>query len=265
MYRYRQWLERPVEDPRAFEVDRGRVEQLIAEARREGRSHLREIEALAVLEAYGIPTVEPRLACSEDDAVRTAETLGYPVVLKVVSRDVVHKTDIGGVRVDLRGPAEVRSAYRQIVDAIAEARPEALLEGVLVERHLSGGKEVILGMSTDPAFGPILMFGLGGIYVEALADVSFRLQPVTAEDAREMIHSLRGRRLLEGMRGEPAADTAVLAEIIERVSQLVGDHPEIAELDINPFLAFPEGGRAVDARIRLVAGADPPNTVAALV
>ena len=265
MYRYRRWLERPVEEPRTFEVDRGRVEQLIAAARREGRSHLREIEALAVLEAYGIPTVEPRLACSEDDAVRTAETLGYPVVLKVVSGDVVHKTDVGGVCLDLRGPAEVRSAHRQIVDAIAKARPEALLEGVLVERHLSGGKEVILGMSTDPAFGPILMFGLGGIYVEALADVSFRLQPVTAVDAMEMIHSLRGRRLLEGMRGEPAADTALLAEIIERVSQLVGDHQEIAELDINPFLAFPDGGRAVDARIRLAEGAGLPNTTAALV
>jgi acetate---CoA ligase (ADP-forming) len=205
-----------------------------------------------VFEAYGIPTVEHRVTRDEDTAVAAAEALGYPVVVKVLSPGIVHKTDVGGLRVDLQDADEVRTAVREMGEAIRNAGLEADVRGWLVERFLVGGKETIVGMSTDPAFGPVLMFGLGGIYVEALADVAFRLQPVSAEDAHDMIGSLRGRRLLEGVRGEPPVDKDALRDVIQRVSQLVGDHPEIAELDINPLLAFPDGVRAVDARIRLV-------------
>jgi acetyltransferase len=175
------------------------------------------------------------------------------VVVKVLSRDVVHKTDVGGVRVDLRTAEDVRAAVHEIRDAVCRAYPSADVRGWLVERFLRGGKETIIGMSVDPSFGPVIMFGLGGIYVEALGDVSFRVSPVSREDAEDMIDGLRGRRLLEGVRGGRAADRDALCEAIQRVSQLVGDHEDIVELDINPFLAFHEGARAVDARVRLAA------------
>jgi acetyl coenzyme A synthetase (ADP forming)-like protein len=253
MYRYRRWLDRPVSEPTRFDVDRRRVADLLAEARSEGRSGLLEHEALAMLDAYGIPTVEHRVAADEDEAVEAATALGFPVVVKVLSRDVVHKTDVGGVRVDLRTAEDVRAAVREIRDAVCRAYPSADVRGWLVERFLRGGKETIIGMSVDPSFGPVIMFGLGGIYVEALGDVSFRVSPVSREDAEDMIDGLRGRRLLEGVRGGRAADRDALCEAIQRVSQLVGDHEDIVELDINPFLAFHEGARAVDARVRLAA------------
>jgi len=176
------------------------------------------------------------------------------VVLKILSPDIVHKTEAGGVSVDLRSSPEVAEAYRSMLRRVKESHPEARLEGVMVERYLKGGREVIIGMSSDPRFGPILMFGLGGIYVEALKDVSFRVCPVTRTDAEEMIRSIRGFPLLEGVRGEAASDLATLAETIQRVSQLVGDHDRIRELDMNPFLAFPSGGMAVDARIGIAGG-----------
>lgn len=172
--------------------------------------------------------------------------------MKVLSPDIVHESDVGGVRLDLRDAADVRRAVQEMGDAIADAHPTAHVRGWLVAAHLGGGKETIIGMSAGPTFGPVLMFGLGGVYVEALGDVAFRLQPLSAADARDMIDSLRGRGLLEGMRGEEAVDREALVEIVQRVSQLVGEHPAIAELDINPLLAFAEGARAVDARMRLV-------------
>ena len=152
---------------------------------------------------------------------------------------------------NLRSHQEVAEAYQSILRSVREAQPTARMEGVLVEGYLQGGREVIVGMSTDPSFGPVLMFGLGGVYVEALKDVSFRVQPVTRFDAEEMIRSIRSFPLLEGVRGEQRSDLGILAEVIQRVSQLVGDHDRITELDINPFLSFPHGGMAVDARIGL--------------
>jgi acetyltransferase len=186
-----------------------------------------------------------------------AKELGFPVVLKVISPDVVHKSDTGGVRVDLRSPEEVAEAYRSIVRSVREAHPDVRMEGVLVESYLKGGREVIVGMSTDPRFGPVLMFGLGGVYVEALKDVAFRVQPVTRGDAEEMVRSIRGLPILEGIRGETGSDLDTLAEVVQRVSQLVGEHDRIVELDINPFLSFPEGGMALDARITLKSGTGP--------
>jgi acetyltransferase len=251
--RYRRWLQRPVQEPATFDVDRQRVRDLLDHAAEAGRARLLEHEALAVFAAYGIPVVEHRVAGDEDEAARAADEIGYPVVVKALSADIVHKSELGVVRVDLRDEAGVRDAVRGITDAAREAG--AALEGLLVERFHQAGKETIVGMTQDPSFGPVLMFGLGGIYVEALKDVTFRVQPVSEIDAREMIDSLRARRILEGVRGEAGVDRDLLVEVIQRVSQLVGEHHRIAELDINPFLARPEGGVALDARIRLTTAA----------
>lgn len=251
MNRYRLWRERPHEEPRQFEADAPEVERILDAVVEDGREHLSEREALAVFDAYGIPTIGYRVAENEGEALAAAEELGFPVVLKVLSPDVVHKSDVGGVKVDLRSAEEVRDGYREIMERVREAQPDARVQGVLVEQFVKGGRETIIGVTTDPSFGPILMFGLGGIYVEGLQDVVFGVQPITPQDAQEMVRSIRGRRILEGLRGEPGVDFDQLAEVVERVSQMVGVHDRIEELDINPFLAFEEGGVAVDARIRI--------------
>jgi acyl-CoA synthetase (NDP forming) len=251
MYRYRKWLDRPDPAPTRFEVDAQRVAGILDVALAEGREGLTEPEALDVLDAYGIPTVDHELVQSEDEAVAAALEMGGPVVLKVVSPQVVHKSDVGGVRIDLRDADQVRNGYRSIMESVLGAHPDADIHGILVTRFLEKGRETILGMSLDPSFGPLLMFGLGGIYVEALKDVSFRVQPVSREDAREMVEGIRGRKLLDGLRGDPPVDKEALMEALQRISQLVGEHHRISELDVNPFLAFAEGGVAVDARIRV--------------
>lgn len=257
MDRHRRWLQRPHGEVRTFAVDRGTVTATLDRAHACGRAWIGEAEALAVLDAYRIPTIQSRLACNADEAADAAQTLGFPVVLKIASPDIVHKSDVGGVRLDLRTPDEVRTAYASILERVRAASPDASVEGVLIQPYVRGGRATIIGMSTDPAFGPILMFGLGGVFVEALGDVAFRIQPVTDLDAHDMVRSIRGYRLLEGIRGEPPADLDTIIDAILRVSQLVGEHDRIAELDINPFLAFEDGGVAVDARIRL--GEPPPQ------
>jgi acetyltransferase len=251
MHRHRKWTERPSQEPEQFAVDHRVVELVLDRVQAAGRTQLTEVEALKVFKAYGVPTIPYRVAHSEEAAVEVAEDLGYPVVLKVISPDVIHKTETGGVRVDLRSAEEVARAYRSMVQSFRALEPPIRMEGVLVESYLTGGQEVIVGMSTDPRFGPVLMFGLGGVYVEALKDVSFRVQPVTRIDAEEMIRAIRGFPLLEGVRGEPGSDLDTLAEVIQRVSQLVGDHDRILDLDINPFLVFPQGGMALDARVSI--------------
>jgi acetyl coenzyme A synthetase (ADP forming)-like protein len=256
LYRYRQWLDRPVPEPTVFEVDRDAVTRILDRAQQEGRPGLLEPEGLAVFAAYGIPVVEHRWVHDEEEAVEATRAIGGPVVLKVVSPQVVHKSDVGGVRVNLRDEGEVRDAYRGILSSVRQAQPDADIRGVLVTRFLDRGRETIMGMSLDPGFGPVIMFGLGGIYVEALKDVSFRIQPVSEQDAREMVDGIRGRKLLDQVRGEPAVDRDTLVETLQRVSQLVGEHFRISELDINPFLAFPQGGVAADARIRIRPGSD---------
>lgn len=254
MNRHRIWRERPRQEPTRFPADADRVKAILDRAQEEDRQHLTEVEALEVAEAYGISVVPHRMARSREEAVEAARELGFPVVLKVFSPDIVHKTDAGGVRVDLGSPEQVGEAWESILAAAEKSRPDARVEGVIVERFLKGKQEVIVGMSTDPSFGSILMFGLGGIYVEALKDVAFGIQPVTRIDAEDMIRSIRGFPLLEGVRGEEGADLDALAEAIQRISQLVGDHDRILELDLNPFLALEKGGVAVDARIRLGSG-----------
>jgi acetyl coenzyme A synthetase (ADP forming)-like protein len=251
MYRYRRWLVRPVGEVRAFDADREAVSGIIAAAQAEGREKLSETEVMRVLEAYGIPVAPYAVARTADEAARAGAEIGYPVVAKVLSPRIIHKSDVGGVAVGLEDEAELRAAFgRMTTEVPARAGIEAgEVEGVLVQKMVGRGKETIIGMTLDPQFGPVLMFGLGGIYVEALKDVVFRVQPVTDVDAREMVRAIRGAALLRGVRGEPASDLAAVEETIQRISQLVGDHDAIREMDVNPWMAFAEGGVAVDGRI----------------
>jgi acetate---CoA ligase (ADP-forming) len=251
MYQYRRWLERPAGEVRQFDVRRDEVASIVAAALARGGGYLSKDEVLQLLDGYGIATLSSGHAADAEQAVAVARQVGLPVVLKVDSPDVVHKTDVGGVALDLRDDDAVRAAFDGILQRVRAKHPDARISGVTVERFVKGGRETIIGVSQDPSFGPVIMFGLGGIYVEALRDVTFRVQPVSDVDAAEMVRSIRGLKLLQGMRGEAPSDLAALEEAIQRVSQLVGDHPAIQELDINPFVVFDEGGVAVDARIRV--------------
>ncbi|NJD10239.1 MAG: CoA-binding protein [Gemmatimonadetes bacterium] len=255
MYRYRRWLERPAGEYREFAVDRPAADRIVAAQRERGGGYLAGEAGFALLRAYGVTTLRSQLARTRAEAAAVAAELGLPVVMKIVSPQIVHKTDVGGVALDLRTVDEVERAWDGMMARVQARVPGAVIEGVLVEQYVRGGRETIIGMSQDPSFGPVLMFGLGGIYVEALKDVAFRVQPVSDIDAHEMVRAIRGIKLLEGVRGEPPADLAAVAEAIQRISQLVGDYPEIAELDINPFVVFEKGGVAVDARIRIAADA----------
>ena len=254
MHRYRQWLERPIGVERVFDVAAARVDQIVTRAREDGVDYLSRDDVVAVLESYGIPTTRSMCARSPDEAVTAARAVGLPVVLKIDSPDIVHKTDVGGVVLDIRSEDEVRSVFEQMIARVRERVPEARINGVAVERFVQGGRETIIGMSQDPSFGPVIMFGLGGIYVEVVQDVTFRVQPVSDVDAREMVRSIRGIKLLEGVRGERPSNLAAIEEAIQRVSQLVGDQSGIAEMDINPFVVFEHGAIAVDARIRIRPG-----------
>ncbi len=259
MYRYRRWLDRPEGAVERFPARETRARDLVEEAAGDGRRLLPMADAFELLECYGVPVAEHGVAGSLEEALEMAGEVGYPVVLKAVAPEVVHKTEVDAVQLGLGGPDELEAAYRRIRAAFAEGRAPGDLEGVLVQEMLAGGRETVVGMTQEPSFGPLIMFGLGGIYVEALRDVTFRVQPVTDVDAREMVREIQGYPLLEGVRGEAPVDVDRLAEILRRVSQLVGDHPRIAEMDLNPLLAFP-GGRgavAVDARVVLEEGPDP--------
>jgi acetate---CoA ligase (ADP-forming) len=208
-------------------------------------------ETEAVLDAYGIATVPGRVARDEDAAVAAAQAIGFPVVVKLLSSTVSHKSDVGGVRLNLRDEDEVREAWRRIRDGLIAIGNGAAMEGVLVQPMLTAGVEAIVGMSHDPSFGPLVMFGLGGVQVELLKDVAFRVQPLTDRDARELVRSVRSAPLLTGFRGAPPVDVAALEDVILRVSQLAGEHPEIVEMDLNPVRVL-EPGRGcivVDARI----------------
>ena len=212
-----------------------------------------ELGALAIFSAYGIATVATRVAQSADEAVAAADEIGFPVVLKIHSQEIGHKTDVGGVVVDLRTEDEVRTTFNEMMERVADALPGAEVEGVLVQQFVRGGRETIVGVTDDPLFGPLIMFGLGGVYTEALKDVSFGLHPLCDVDAEEMIRSIRSFPILEGTRGEASSDLGAIVETLQRVSQLVGDFDEIAELDINPLLVFEKGAIAVDGLIRVAA------------
>jgi acyl-CoA synthetase (NDP forming) len=204
-----------------------------------------------LLGAYGIAMPADRVARSEDEAAGAAQALGLPVVLKLVSKSITHKSDVGGVALDLRSESEVRAAYRGIAARLAERGWSGKMEGVLVQPMIREGVEAIVGVTHDRSFGPLVMFVIGGVHVELLRDVAFRVHPLTDRDARELVRSVRGFPLLEGYRGAPPGDVAALEELLQRVSQLAGDHPEIAEMDLNPLKVLPPGRGCVvvDARV----------------
>lgn len=228
---------------------------VLGEARAEGRTLLNEVEAKAILREAGIPATAATLAKTREEALGQANEMGYPVVLKVVSRDIAHKSDTGGVQLNLKDSEAVAAAFDAIMANAHKAAPSARIDGVSVQQMAKPGTEVIVGMTTDPQFGPVMMFGLGGIMVEVLKDVSFRIIPLSEKDAGQMIDEIKGKPVLDGVRGQPPADVAALRATILKVSQLVEQHPEIQELDLNPIFAYPDGVLAVDARI-VVSGAE---------
>jgi len=214
---------------------------------------LTEVESKQLLERAGIPVTKTKLARSKKEAISVSKEMGFPVVLKIISPDVVHKSDSGGVRLGLANGAQVGRAYSEIMSSVRQRYPQAAIQGVSVQPMASTGTEVIVGMSKDPQFGPVLMFGLGGVLVEVLKDVSFRIVPVTKRDASEMIREIKGYPLLQGYRGQEAVDVASLEGLIVRVSEFIEQNPQIKELDLNPVFAYRDKAVAVDARIVLEA------------
>jgi acetate---CoA ligase (ADP-forming) subunit beta len=225
------------------------VAEVIDNARSQGRTLLTEIESKEVLQEAGIPVVVAALALDSKAAAKAAQQMGFPAVLKIISPDIAHKSDVGGVLLGLESKDEVERAFDEIMAAVKAAQPDARIEGVAVQKMAPAGTEVIIGMSKDPQFGPVMMFGLGGVFVEVLKDVTFRIVPLEPRDAREMVREIKGFAVLEGVRGQPAADLGALENLILRVSEFIGAHPEVEELDLNPVIAYPDGAVAVDARI----------------
>ena len=225
--------------------------EIIARAREEGREVLTEAESKEILRGLGIRTTQVRPAASREEAVAVSREVGYPCVLKVASRDITHKSDAGGVKVGLEDEAQVAAAYDAILASCRAARPDALIDGVTVQDMAPPGLEVIVGMATDPQFGPVLMFGLGGVWVEVLGDVSFKIAPLTRDDARAAVGEIRAARLLDGFRGSEPVDRAALEDILLRVSEFVSATPQVGEMDLNPVFAYPDGAVAVDARVIL--------------
>lgn len=224
-------------------------ESVVASARSEGRTLLNEVEAKQTVIEAGVPATETRLATSADEARKHADELGYPVVLKIVSNDIAHKSDVGGVKLNLENGDQVAAAYDEIMANARQAEPNASIQGISVQKMAKPGTEVIVGMTTDPQFGPVMMFGLGGVMVEVMKDVAFRVVPLSDRDARQMITDIKGKAILDGVRGQPPADVSALANTILKVSEFVAAHPEVKELDLNPVLAYEDGAVAVDARI----------------
>ena len=219
--------------------------------RKEGRSILTEFESKKILKQVGISVVEARLAKNQKEVVSMSRKTGFPVVLKIISPDVVHKTDSGGVKLSLKNVSEVKKAYHEILEAVGKQYPDAVIHGVSVQKMVRPGTEVIVGTSKDPQFGPVIMFGLGGIFVEVLKDVAFRVIPIDRRDAQEMVKEIKGYPLLQGYRGKEPANVPALVEMILKISNLIHKNPQIKELELNPIFAYKDSAVAVDARIIL--------------
>jgi acyl-CoA synthetase (NDP forming) len=250
---YRQIRSRPEPEYVKFDVDVQATRKVISSVREDGRLAIGDSEARQILTAYGMRIPESQLAANPDEAIAIASKIGYPVVLKIASPDILHKTDVGGVKVGLDNAGEVRDAFELMVYRAQRYLPQAHLWGCLVQEMVpSGGLEVLVGMNRDPQFGPLVTFGLGGIYVETLKDVTFRIAPFAMQSAENMLSEIRARALLDGVRGEPAVDKEAIVDTLLRIGQLVQDFPEILELDINPLMVYPKGMGAIAIDMRLV-------------
>lgn len=249
IHRHKEWLNRPAGRHRTFKVDSDKVQSVIRDALDKGSKAIVGEEAIAILHAYGIPAAGYKYASSAREAVARANAIGYPVVMKINTPPILHKTEFGGVMIDLRTDKEVRDGFNDLRKRIGQIQGEEKFS-VAMQRMMSGGIETVMGMTIDPSFGPLIMFGLGGIYVEVMKDVSFRINPLTDAGAKDMIQSIRSYPLLTGFRGAPPVDQAILEETLLRLSQLVSDFDCFSEIDINPFIASPdrEMCKAVDAR-----------------
>ena len=251
LYDYTVIKAREYPEPPVFGVDKDAVKNIIDDARKKGTNTL-GLESFDILKAYGIPTVGTAISKTLKETVDAAEEIGYPLVMKIISPQISHKSDVGGIKLNLNNAEDVKAAYEDMMAKIPEKVPDAVLEGVQLQKMVSGGKEVIIGMIQDPTFGPTLMFGLGGIYVEILKDVKFAIAPVNENDVSSMISGIRTHKLLEGSRGSAPADIPAIKDIILRVSQLVMDFPEISEFEINPLIVFDEGEGALAVDMRLI-------------
>jgi len=228
-----------------------RASEILKTAYDEGRDFLFEHEAKELCGLYSLPVAKGKVARTEEEGVALAKEIGFPIVLKIVSPQILHKSDVGGVVLNVKDEAGVREAYRRIMNNVKTKKPEAKIDGVYVQEMAPSSTEVIVGATKDPVFGPTIMFGVGGIFVEVLKDVSFRLVPITKLDAEEMVHEIRSYKILEGARGMPKADESALVETLLNTSKMLMDCPEIKELDMNPILVYEKGAKVVDARIIL--------------
>jgi 4-hydroxybutyryl-CoA synthetase (ADP-forming) len=255
MYDFKKWLNESSNKRTIlqFAKDTAKVKSIFENVRKNGRSNLLEEEGYEVLEAYGFPTPKSILCTREQECMDAANEIGYPLVMKIVSPDIIHKSDAGGVKVGIKTDDELRNSFRTITENALKYKSDAKINGVLVQEMIKSAKETILGASQDPTFGPVIMFGLGGIYVEVLKDVVFRIVPIDEQEAIRMVESIKTIKLLKGVRGEKSSDLRAIADSLQRLSQLVVDFPEIKEFDINPLLVLEEGkgARVVDARIIL--------------
>ncbi len=253
MHRRARWEARPQLSPvRPAGIEPDRARALLAGAKAAGRTALDAAEGREALAAYGIHVPADRLATSADEAAEAAHQVGFPVALKLASPDILHKSDIGGVLLGIQDETAVREGFQRIIERARAAHPEARLRGVQVQQMVPAGKEVILGVKRDPTFGPLVMFGMGGVYAEALADVAFRLAPLTRQDAKEMLDEVKSAQLLCGLRGEAPSDREAVIDAILRVGQLASDCDTVAELDINPLIVLPQGQGALAADVRIL-------------
>jgi acetyltransferase len=252
MSEYRKIKARPAPDYVRFEVNQPAAREVIDRVRKEKRVSMGDAEARLIMTAYGFPIPQSEIAGDPDQAVEIARRIGYPVVLKIASPDILHKTDVGGVKVGLRNAEEVQDAFELMVYRAQRYLPEAHIWGCQVQQMVPPGQEVLVGMSCDPQFGPLITFGLGGIYVETLQDVTFRVSPISLQEAEAMLSEIRAHAILEGVRGQPPLDKQAIVDTLLRVSQLVEEFPEILELDINPLIVYPQGQGAIAIDMRLV-------------
>jgi len=255
---YRRIRARSVPEFVEFEVDQAATRAVIDQAWAEGRVTIGDAEARTILESYGLRIPRSELADTPESAIELADQIGYPVALKIASPDILHKTDVGGVKVGLRSADDVRDAFELMMYRALRYLPDARLWGCLVQKMVPpGGLEVLVGMNRDPQFGPLVTFGLGGIYVEALKDVTSRIAPFSPQEAEAMLGEIRAHALLDGVRGQSQADKAAIVDALLRVGQLVQDFPEIVELDINPLVVYPQGQGAIAIDMRLVVTKEP--------
>jgi acetate---CoA ligase (ADP-forming) subunit beta len=228
-----------------------KTDKIISQAQSEGRKALLEPEAKTICAEYGVAVNNFIVAKSAEEAAKAAEKIGFPVVLKIVSQDIIHKSDAGGVKVNIKTKEDVKAAYKTILENALKYKSDARITGILVQEMAPQGTEVIVGALKDPQFGQTLMFGLGGIFVELLKDVTFKVAPITEAEAAEMIVGVRAYPLLNGYRNTPPSDVKAIVNVLMSISKLVIDHPEIKELDLNPVMAYEKGTKTVDARIIL--------------